>query len=152
MQHDEKQDKFIEKDEIKINGSNIVPNLLRACKNNKISINIKDEDFLDSEMVKFMPKWLLYQLSEKNLNFNNLINRKRKITTEEGNEIDDKNYKKPIDIEYLMEYYQIQIPIFFNNKAFKEKIKQILDEKELNRINVKKNKKTIIKNTYHNYL
>ena len=51
-----------------------------------------------------------------------------------------------------MEYYQIQIPIFFNNKAFKEKINQILDEKELNRINVKKNKKTIIKNTYHNYL
>ena len=121
MQYDKKQDKFIEKDEIKINRSNIVFNLLRACKNNKISINIKVENFLDSKMVKFMSKWLLYQLSKKNLNFNNLINRKRKITTEEGNEIDDKNYKKPIDIEYLMEYYQIQIPIFFNNKTFRKK-------------------------------
>ena len=69
-----------------------------------------------------MFKQLLYQLSEKNLNFNNLINRKRKKISDDGEEIDDKNYKKPVDIEYLMETYQIQIPNFFTNKAFKDKI------------------------------
>ena len=95
-----------------------------------------------------MLKQLLYHLSEKNLNFNNLINRKRKIITEEGDEIDDKNYKKPVDIEYLMENYQIQIPNFYSNKVFKEKINQVLDEKELNRVNGRKDQKTIIKNPF----
>ena len=106
-QYDDKQDEYKLKDHIKINGSNITPNFLKACKNNNIKVNINEEQFLDSEMVKFMSKWLLYQLAEKNLNFNNLINRKRKKTDEDGEEIENTNYKKPVDIDYLMENYQI---------------------------------------------
>ena len=46
-----------------------------------------------------------------------------------------------------METYQIQIPNFFTNKAFKDKIIQVSDEKELNRIKGRK-----IKNQYQKIL
>ena len=50
-----------------------------------------------------------------------------------------------------METYQIQIPNFFTNKAFRDKIIQITDKKELNRIKGKKIKKPISKDSFYNY-
>ena len=59
-QFDDKQDTYIEKDEIIIKGSNIISNILKACKKNDIKIEINKEKFLETELVKIMPKWLLY--------------------------------------------------------------------------------------------
>jgi ribonuclease HI len=149
-QFDDKQDTYIEKDEIIIKGSNIISNILKACKKNDIKIEINEEEFLETELVKIMPKWLLYQMSEKGLNFNHLINRKRKIINEEGEEIEKLNYKSPVNLEYLQETYQINYPRNFTNKIFKTLVNEISDEMEINEA-LKKKQKKIVKFNFENH-
>ena len=80
-------------------------------------------------------------MSEKGLNFNHLINRKRKIINEEGEEIEKLNYKSPVNLEYLQETYQINYPRNFTNKIFKTLVNEISDEIEINEALKKKQKK-----------
>ena len=80
-------------------------------------------------------------MSEKGLNFNHLINRKRKIINEEGEEIEKLNYKSPVNLEYLQETYQINYPRNFTNKIFKTLINEISDKIEINEALKKKQKK-----------